>query len=142
MASTTYDGSLELPRKLTDEEQRELRIVLVPYFHVSDGSEGLGPEDISDFLDYAFAMISNQKSVDYVMQELQGMEDFCPPSVAEKVGRALSDFVKSINDKEGPGEGGDGGNMKSPTGKEGNTSARVVSLKVRILKRSLDGFRD
>jgi hypothetical protein len=133
MASSSYDGSLELPRKLTDEEQRELRILLVPYFHASGGGEDLGPEDISDFLDYAFAMISNQKSVDYVMQELHGMEmDFCPPSVSEKVGRVLAEFVKEIHDKERNGGEGDGGNIEIPTGEEGNSEGRVVSLKVRI----------
>jgi hypothetical protein len=142
MSSHSYDGSLELPRKLTDEEQRELRILLLPYFHASGGGEDLGPEDISDFLDYAFAMISNQKSVDYVMQELQGMEmDFCPPSVSEKVGRVLSEFLKAMQDQESGG-GDDSENTKHPTAeKEGNNSSRVVSLKVRTYI-VMDGFRD
>lgn len=139
-SSSSYDGSLELPRKLTDEEQRELRILLLPYFHASSsggggqGDDDLGPEDISDFLDYAFAMISNQKSVDYVMEELQGMEmDFCSPAVAEKVGKALADFLKAIRDAEGGGDGGGGGgDTKNDTGEEDrNHSSRVVSLKVR-----------
>ncbi len=72
MMASTYDGSLSLPRKLTEEEIKELRISLLPYFHLSGNSDELSPEDISDFLDYAFAMISNSKTVGYVIQELMG----------------------------------------------------------------------
>jgi hypothetical protein len=126
---------VSLPRKLTDEESKELRILLLPYFHASNTSvsDDLGPEDISDFLDYAFAMISNHKSVDYVIQELLGMEmDFCSQPVAEKVGKEMARFLKSLlkqddndddgqNDPEGASEGED----------DDGKNSKVVSLKVR-----------
>ena len=89
---SSYDGSVSLSRKLTDEETKELRITLLPYFHTAGIAE-LGPEDVTDFLDYAFAMISNSKPVDFVVEELKGMEmDFCPPEVADKVGQAMAEF--------------------------------------------------
>lgn len=99
--SAPYDASVALDRKLTEQETRELKILLVPYFHATGDSEA-APEDINDFLDYAFAMVNNQKTVDYVIQELVGMEmEFCNATVAEKVGGALSAFLqKSLKGEE------------------------------------------
>ena len=59
-----YDGSVLINRKLTDEETRELRIVVLPYFHASGG---LGDEGITDFLDFAFEMVSNQQNLHQVL---------------------------------------------------------------------------
>jgi hypothetical protein len=136
MFDDSYDGTVSLPRKLSEEENRELRITLLPYFHVAGG---LGVEDITDFMDYTFAMISNSKAVDYVIEELIGMEmDFCNAAVAKKVGKELAEFITKITGGGGgdsPGEeegeeeegeaGGDGNG-------EGTKGPRVVSLKVRF----------
>jgi hypothetical protein len=90
----SYDGNVSLTRKMEDDEIRELRIVLLPYFHISGGEV----EDITDFLDYAFAMISNSKTIDYIVQELLGMEmEFCGQEIANKVGKELSTFVAKLN---------------------------------------------
>ena len=117
----SYDGSVSLPRKLTDDESRELRITLLPYFHTSGDA---GVEDVTDLLDYAFAMISNNQTVEYVVKELLGMEmEFCNEEVAHKVGNELSTFVTKLN----KGEDTSQGDAKD---------SRVVSLKVNILKRA------
>lgn len=101
--STSYDASVALDRKLTQEESRELKIHLMPYFHATGDNSEVSPEDINDLLDYAFAMVNNQKSVEYVIKELVGMEmEFCNPTIAEKVGSELSGFLQKIV------KGGDG----------------------------------
>ncbi len=93
---SSYDATVALDRKLTPEETRELKISLMPYFHATGDNEA-SPEDINDLLDYAFAMVNNQKSVEYVIQELVGMEmEFCNAAVAEKVGGELSSFLKKV----------------------------------------------
>lgn len=94
MSTSTYDGSVALDRKLTPEETRELKILLMPYFHATGDNEA-SPEDINDLLDYAFAMVNNQKTVEYVIQELVGMEmEFCNATIADKVGAGLSEFLR------------------------------------------------
>jgi len=111
----SYDGSIALDRKLTEEETKELRLTLLPYFHTT---EGAGVEDVSDFVDYAFAMVSNQKSVEYVVNELLGMEmDFCSQEVADKVGNELSTFIRQLL------SGGDEKGENAPT-----SSAKVRSI--------------
>ena len=67
-----YDDTVFLDRKLTQDETSELRITVLPYFHVAGG--GASIEDVTDFLDYTFAMISNNKDVGFVIKELMGME--------------------------------------------------------------------
>ena len=100
---SSYDASVALDRKLTPEETRELKISLMPYFHAT-GDHEASPEDINDLLDYAFAMVNNQKSVEYVIQELVGMEmEFCNATVAEKVGTELSSFLKKAMGQEEEG---------------------------------------
>jgi hypothetical protein len=124
-----YDGSVSISHKLSDDEIRELRIILLPYFHIAGG---VGVEDITDFLDYTFAMLSNEKTVEYVVKELIGMEmDFCAEAIAHKVGKELSVFLDKLNNggedpqetsKEADEEGEENdGSQKGP---------RVVSLKV------------
>ena len=101
MSIATYDASVALDRKLTQEETRELKILLVPYFHVTGDAE-VNAEDINDLLDYAFAMVNNQKSVEYVIKELVGMEmEFCNATIAEKVGSAISEFLHKSLKGEG-----------------------------------------
>lgn len=129
MSQDEYDGSVVANRKLTEDEIREVRITLLPYFHASAG--GLGVEDITDFLDYTFAMISNAKSVDYVVQELVGMEmDFCTPEVAKRVGKELAAFINKVNEGDGTDKGSSNP-QDDPSGgaPRGN---RVVSLKVSL----------
>lgn len=119
-----YDGSVLIDRKLTDEETRELRIVLLPYFHASGG---LGVDDITDFLDFAFEMISNQQTVEYVVKEMIGLGmDFCKDDVAHKVGKEISTFLTKLNNPEG---GEDEATTEAVEEGEGEGSSRVVSLK-------------
>jgi hypothetical protein len=133
MTEESYDGSVSLTRRLAEEEIKDLRIQLLPLFHASGG---LGVEDITDFLDYTFAMISNNKTVDYVITELIGMEmDFCTPVVARKVGKELASFINQINNNGGesqqeqePQEGNEEGEEDGD--ESGNKASRVVSLKV------------
>ena len=100
-STASYDDSVALDRKLTQEEGRELKILLMPYFHAT-GESDASPEDINDLLDYAFAMVNNQKSVQYVIKELVGMEmEFCNSTIAEKVGSELSGFLQKILKVEG-----------------------------------------
>ena len=117
-----YDGTVALDRKLTEDEIREIKITLLPYFHAS-GS--VSDEDITDLLDYTFAMISNEKTIEYIIQELIGMEmEFCKEEVAHKVGAELSKFVAQLTKGES--------NDDDPQEEEGGEGSgnRVVSLKV------------
>jgi hypothetical protein len=128
-----YDGTVSISHKLSEEEIRELRIILLPYFHVVGG---VGIEDITDFLDYTFAMISNQKSVDYVINELIGMEmDFCGQEIARKVGKEISTFISKINKSRGVGENNTtvnkgGGLEEGEDNDDTQKGPRVVFLKV------------
>lgn len=115
---TEYDGSAVLDRKMTEEETREIKITLLPYFHATVAS---GDEDITDFLDYTFAMISNSKTVEYIVKELIGMDmEFCPEEVAHKLGREVADFIAQLKK----------GNSVKAEGRDGASGNRVVSLKV------------
>jgi histidinol phosphatase-like PHP family hydrolase len=144
MSDESYNGSVFVSRRLTEAEVRELRITLLPYFHVSGG---LGAEDIADFLDYTFAMVSNAKTVDYVLQELIGMEmDFCNEQVAKKVGKELAAFIIKITSTSTTGGGEEGEETSNPQDDEedvddtskgavSNKGPRVKSLKVIDLNR-------
>ena len=128
----SQNDSVSLPRKLTKEETKELKIALLPYFHTADIAE-LGPEDVGDFLDYAFAMISNQKPIDFVVQELKGMEmDFCPPEVADKVGQAMIDFLQPLIAKEEQQAADEANGEEAADAGDNQTGERVVSLKVSV----------
>lgn len=104
--SSSYDGSLAMSRKLTEDESKDLRVTLLPYFHASS-SRNLAPEDISDLVEYGATMITNMKSVDYAIQELLGMDlDFFTPEVADKIGAAMADFIQKLSGgDEASGEG-------------------------------------
>lgn len=124
-----YDGSVVLDRKMTDEETREIKIILLPYFHAS-GS--IGDEDITDFLDYTFAMISNSKTVEYIVQELVGMEmEFCNEAVAHKVGAEISKFVTQL--LKGGNENDDEAKVEEDGDSGEASGGRVVSLKVGFM---------
>eukprot|EP00980_Cylindrotheca_fusiformis_P019327 scaffold6638_cov127-Cylindrotheca_fusiformis.AAC.11 len=128
-----YDGSVFLDRKLTDEEVRELKIILFPYFHSAGGLGG--DEDITDFLDYTFAMVSNSKTVDYIVKELLGMEmEFCNEEVGQKVAREIANFVTKLNG--GPEEKNE--EKDNTDGAESSSAGRVVSLKASVLLASKD----
>ena len=138
-SNNKYDASVELDRKLTQDETRELRILLVPYFHdINDNAtndENHAPETINEFLDYAFAMVNNHKSVDYVIKELVGMEmEFCNTTVAEKVGGELSAFLqKAMKGEEETKEEGDNANEDSGGAIGGGSDGKdgkIASLKV------------
>lgn len=125
MASATNDSAVHLERKLTEDEVRELRITLLPYFH-SDGNTEADAVDITDLLDYTFAMISNSKDTEYIVNELIGMEmDFCPATVAQKLGKEISSFIIKL-------QGGNTEGVENTTTSSSSQSAgtHVVSLKV------------
>ena len=63
------DQEVAASRKLTESETSELRKALGEELNLPDGSSA-EEEDASDLLDYAFAMIGNGKTVDYVVQEV------------------------------------------------------------------------
>lgn len=71
-------------------------------------------DDITDFLDYTLAMVSNEKDIAYIVNELIGMEmDFCPPEIAHRVGSVLAEGVAKMNnpdsvEEEGAVGGSDG----------------------------------
>ncbi|KAG7368621.1 hypothetical protein IV203_031364 [Nitzschia inconspicua] len=120
---SSYDGSVAASRRLTDEESKELRLTIFPYFLAagSDNNE-MATEDISDFVEYALTMISNMKSVDYVIEELLGMEmDFFTPQVAEEIGDAMAKFIQAL---EGRGEGGEGNEKANKEDERGNIASQ------------------
>ena len=116
----SYDGTISMNRKLTDEETHELRIKLIPYF-TTDG--GMGVDDMADFLDYIFTMVSNAKAVEYVVKELDG---FCSPETSKKIGKELATSIELYNGTSGGG----GDSSEDKRGSGTNPSKRVVSLKV------------
>ena len=121
MSNDSYDGTVSLNRKLTEDETRELRITLLPYF-TTEG--GMGVDDITDFLDYTFTMVSNAKAVDYIVKELDG---FCSEEVSKKVGKVLADCITNLN----AGDNGDSNKEEKEEPATDEDGKRVVSLKVR-----------
>ena len=117
----SYDGSISMNRKLTEEETHELRIKLIPYF-TTDG--GMGVDDMADFLDYIFTMVSNAKAVDYVVKELDG---FCSPETSKKIGQELATHISLFN---GASSGSVSDSNEDKQGSGSNPGKRVVSLKV------------
>lgn len=115
---SSYDGTICMNRKLTEEETHELRIKLIPYF-TTDG--GMGVDDMADFLDYIFTMVSNSKAVEYVVKELDG---FCSPETSAKIGKELADSITLFN---GASSSGDSNEDKRGSGT--SPGKRVVSLK-------------
>lgn len=116
--SDCYNGQLAASRKLTDEEAKELRSILVQSLTYSPEEQ----EDVNDLLDYTFAMTSNGKPLEYIVQELVSMEmDVCPEPQAHSLARLIATFLETrVHHQE--------------TEKE--TESHVVSLKVRYLVTS------
>lgn len=120
-ASESYDGTVSLSRKLTDDETHELRITLLPFFTTDTG---VGVDDITDYLDYTFTMVSNSKDVTYIVKELDGL---CSPEVSMRVGRELASFINKLKEADGSISGSRNENGDSGVDEEGN---RVSALKV------------
>ena len=135
--SSEYNGTVRLNRKLTDDESKELRSKLDPLF----STQSTEAEDISDFLDYTFAMVSNNKTVEHVIAELVEMDmEFCSQEVANQLGKILSEYLAPLDgavttaEEAAPGE--DNSNEEAPAAEdnkdeEAKDGSRVVSLKVR-----------
>ena len=92
------DWEIASLRKLTLSEATALKKRLAA--EVQDGSA----EDVNDLLEYALAMVSNQKSVSYIVQELVGMEmDFLPQEAADKLGNVVADYLGQLDSGSGGG---------------------------------------
>jgi hypothetical protein len=108
---------------------------MLPYFHATPTNT---TEDIGDLIDYALAMVNNQKSIEYITTELIGMEmEFCTSAVADKVGNALSELVQKILGGGGGGGGSDVAAAAPAKGEvaggedESKKNPNIASLKVR-----------
>ncbi|GAX27829.1 hypothetical protein FisN_13Hh064 [Fistulifera solaris] len=111
------EWALVWPRKLTTSETETLQHKLRPLF--AHGDE----EDIQDIIDYAITVISNQKDIHYMVEEVAGMElEFCPPEVAQQMGKHVYDYLQELQRKES-----DSNNKSNPT--SAPEKAHVVSLK-------------
>ena len=113
-----FDGSISLGRKLSDEETHELRITLLPYFHSEGGME---TDDINDFLDYTFTMLSNDKTVEYIVGEYV---TFFSPEVSKKIGTQLALRIKEL-------KGGGDGDYAEEGQKSDGKDDLVTTQKVR-----------
>ena len=137
-ASSSYDATVALDRKLTVEEMNELKLIMMPCFHTT--STNTTEEDIVDLIDYAIAMVNNQKSIEFTTTELIGMEmEFCTAAIADQVGNALSEFVQNI-----VGGGSSDVTAAAPTEQEEDAGGedesskknpKIASLKVRLKKK-------
>jgi len=101
----------DLPRKLTDEQLNKLRSLLraelkhanslassQPNEGDEDGGDDDDDDDVSDLLDYALAMVSNGKTVAYIVSELASMEmDICTKDAAERIGVGTRTFLRVIS---------------------------------------------
>lgn len=120
--SNTYDSAMTASRKLTDDEAKELRSQIIQHIQYSAEDE----EDVNDLLDYTFAMVSNGKSLEYVVQELVSMEmDICREETAHKIAMQIAQYLQE--------------NVNHVVGEESNEEEesgghRVVSLKVRCFR--------
>lgn len=141
-ASSSYDATVVLDRKLTVEEKDELKSIMLPYFQTTSTNTTTEDDDIVDLIDYAIAMINNQKSIEFTTTELIGMEmEFCTSAIADQVGNALSEFVQKI---VGGGGSSDVTAAAAPTEEEeeaggedesSKKNPKIASLKVRLKKK-------
>lgn len=127
MSRNDSEWTLVWPRKLTTEETTELQQRLRPLF--SEGEE----DDIQDIIDYAITVISNQKDINYMVEEIAGMElEFCPPEVSNEMGRHVFDYLQELqsgNSSQDTTTSSKGGeqNQQESSGTQGKS--HVVSLK-------------
>jgi hypothetical protein len=117
-----FDGSISLGRKLSTDETRELRITLLPYFHAEGGMES---DDINDFLDYILTMVSNAKTIEHIVKEL---DEFCSPDISKKIGRELAQKIRELN---GESTGSANEDNKAEAGTDGD-GMKGTSRKVSI----------
>ncbi|GAX12604.1 hypothetical protein FisN_13Lh064 [Fistulifera solaris] len=114
------EWALVWSRKLTTSETETLQHKLRPLF--AQGDE----EDIQDIIDYAITVISNQKDIHYMVEEVAGMElEFCPPEVAQQMGKHVYDYLHELQTLETEKEGRP--NTSTPT--SAPEKSHVVSLK-------------
>lgn len=112
---TNADWTLVWPRKLTTDETAALQQRLRPLF--SDGED----DDIQDIIDYAITVISNQKDINYMVEEIAGMElEFCPPDVSTQMGHHVYDYLQELQQR---------GSNNNNNNNEESTKPQVVSLK-------------
>jgi hypothetical protein len=131
MSASSYDATVALNRKLTDEEKNEIKIIMLPYFHATPANSTT--EDIGDLVNYALAMVNNEKSIEYITTELIGMEmEFCTLAVADKVGNALSEFLQKILGGGSDDVTAEPAEEEEAGGKdESKKNPKIASLKVR-----------
>lgn len=126
MSAQSYNGELTASRKLTNDEASQLRAIIVKDLNYSPEEQ----EDVNDLLDYTFAMISNGKSLAYVVQELVSMEmDVCQEATAHEIAMQIAKFlqenVNHVTQEEAVEEEVEEGSAEQ--------QHRVVSLKVRFM---------
>lgn len=118
------EGKVSLARKLTADETTELQGKLRPLL-----GQTAEEEYINDIIEYSCAMVSNQKTVNYVVEELTGMEmDFCPPAVIANMAQTIRAFVAAI----APGVSGAATadeQAQTAESQEQTVKSRLVSIK-------------
>jgi len=98
MSAADYNGDVAASRKLTDDETKQLRGIIVKDLKYSPQEQ----EDVDDLLDYTFAMVSNGKALSYVVQELVSMEmDVCKEPQAHGIATQIAKFLQeNVNPEE------------------------------------------
>jgi hypothetical protein len=94
--SAPDDAELALPadRRLNESEAENLQSQLRLLFTDINSSN---QDDIGDLIDYTMAMISNGKSVAYMVQDLIGLEmEFCPAVTCRRIGNVVASFLKPL----------------------------------------------
>lgn len=123
--TSSIDDGLCLPRKLTREENVELHSRLRPFIKTTAPDEA---EFVADLLDYAVAMVSNSKSIRYVIDNLIAMEmEFCTDETAELIGKNIHEYLRSIIES---------GDAKVSAGdiKEGNSLSDGQKSRIAVIK--------
>lgn len=91
------DWELSSPRKLTLSESTALKKRLASVI-------GNNTEDVNDLIEYALAMVSNQKTISYIVHELIGMEmEFLPQETANGMGNVVADYLTELKTKSATG---------------------------------------
>mmetsp|Transcript_24131 Transcript_24131/g.35938 ORF Transcript_24131/g.35938 Transcript_24131/m.35938 type:complete len:125 (-) Transcript_24131:1858-2232(-) len=81
------------PRTFTDEQSSDLRSKLLTCL-INQQSE-----DANDLLDYALAMITNGKTVEYIVNDLKnmGMDHICDGDASERIGKTIDLFLRGAS---------------------------------------------
>ena len=125
------EWKVSLPRKLTADETTQLQNELRPILLQAKAEE----DYINDVIEYSCSMISNQKSVNYVVAELIGVEfDFLPAAVVETIAEKIQLFLASVS--AGGNNGAEAGtaeeDAKAAEDKEQTVKSRLVSTKSNV----------